>query len=342
MANQRGFNLIDLLIGVAISLIGLLAVATVLIDFNKQRNTTTQTLEAQNNGTMALYLLERDLTPSGYGLMSIQDCTAINWYYAGGVRTPLTTLPVKITDGGASSDSVEIQYGVSNTGVPSVLSTQAQTFFGDPISVASIVGFNAGDVIVADAGSTGGTCEIFQVSGVNTVARTISLATGAGYPYNATSQPAGWTLVQPNNVIVNLGNFTGKRYSVATGNLQVGAFPSYATTTLVDGIVFMKAQYGLDTDLNGTVDNWVSGATAIDNTTAKQVIAIRVGIVARSPLYEKNAVDAPTVLCVLPDTTTGTCPASSTSKAEYTVPDAHYRYKVYYTIIPLRNAIWGQ
>jgi type IV pilus assembly protein PilW len=364
MRAQRGFNMVDLMVGLAISLFGLLAVAKVLIDFNKQRNTTTQSLEAQSNGTMALYLIERDLTQAGYGLMSIQDCSAIYWYYGGTAKTlttvppALTTLPVKITDGGTGSDSLEVQYGASSIGVPSVLATDNQASFGNPIAVASIVGLNADDLILADAN---GQCAIYQVASVNTVARTLALTAGSSYPYNPGSSPGtGWGLIAPNNVIVTLGSasttsarkFIDRRYTISAGALQAADFPTYGGVNLVDGIVMMKAQYGMDTNLDGTVDQWVDGGTAIDNTNVKQVIAIRIGILARNELYEKDAVDAPATVTLLPAIsgittmaapTAGACSADATTREVICgIPDTHYRYKTYYTIIPLRNVIWGR
>ena len=114
---QGGFNLVDLMIGVVISMFAMLAVAVVFRDFGKTRNTEVQAIESQSNGTMALYLIERDLGQAGYAMMRLQNCPFINWYYngTGYYNTPygttnlpgtnnvaLTTLPVRIVDGGAA------------------------------------------------------------------------------------------------------------------------------------------------------------------------------------------------------------------------------------------------
>ena len=126
----------------------------------------------------------------------------------------------------------------------------------------------------------------------------------------------------------------------------------------------IRAQYGIDTALpnpavaatatapngDGMVDAWVdaraSGDPSIDKTpnhpafgTASpssiaagwgRVNAIRVAVVVRSAAFEKDEV----------------APGSITlwnGGAVYTVPagDArHYRYKVYQTIVPIRNLVW--
>ena len=131
LRKQGGFNLIDLLIGMVIGIFGMLAVAVVFRDFGQARNTQVQASESQTNGTMALYLIERDLGQAGYGMMGLQNCAFINYHNGtsnfydtpyGAATLPgigtiaLTTLPVRIVDGGAFSDAIEIQYANSNSG----------------------------------------------------------------------------------------------------------------------------------------------------------------------------------------------------------------------------------
>jgi type IV pilus assembly protein PilW len=348
MFNQRGFSLIEMMVGIAIGLVGMLAVTQVLVTFNQNRNATTQTMESQNNGTMALYVLERDLTQAGYGLMSIQSCATINWYYNGtafnGVPgatppTTLTTLPVKITDGGAASDTIDVQYAKSSSGVPATL-ISGQSTYPQGIVVASVVGIETGNLVVADVS---GVCTLYSVysasvaNGVNTVTRSLARDTNLYNPLNAPAP--GWNQVQPNNTLINLGSsFVGKRYSISASGMDASAFPTYTVSTLVDGIAFMKAEYGRDTNADGAVDVWSSGAWVPDNTTANQVIALRIGIVARST--EKIAVNAPSSFMLLPEIKDA-AGVTIGAQVAYTPPDVSYRYKSYYTVIPLRNVIWN-
>lgn len=339
---HSGFTMIDLLIGLAIGLMGLLAVTQVMLTFNQQRNTAVQLMESQNNGTMALYLLERDLGQAGYGLMNLQNCSQIQWYY-GALQGPLSPLPVWIQDGGTGSDTLNIQYANATSGAPVAIITQPQTAYADPYTLGTIVGFNVGDVVVANVSNT---CTMSQVTAINNVNFTIAHAVDpvdpGVTPYNTTTQPAGatggWNVATAQSLLVNVGSFVGKRYSIANERLQMGGFPGYAGNTLVDGIVFMKAQYGFDSNGDGAINSWSDGTTVVNNTNSGNVLAIRVGIVARSPLYEREVIDAPTTLTVLPAPTS---PVGG-SAVTYTVPDRHYRYKVYSTIIPLRNVIWGR
>lgn len=129
-----------------------------------------------------------------------------------------------------------------------------------------------------------------------------------------------------------------------------------AAPVLVDDIMFIKAQYGLSSSAGSTaVATWASAddlaTTGYDSTKASRIVAVRVGVVARSPLLEKDTItDAPATLSVLPPIT-GTSSVASPSAGNCvtdtatwevlcTVPDTHYRYRSYSTIIPLKNVIW--
>ncbi len=348
MTMQKGFSIVEMMVGVTLGLLGMLAVSGVLVSFNSNRNATTQTMESQNNGTMALYLMERDLTQAGYGLMSIQDCPTINWYYNGSLQTPLTTLPVRITDGAAAADSLQVQYAKSTAGVPATQITQNQNALGDSLFAASIVGLVSGNLVVADVA---GACTLYAVTAVdkNPASPTYgSLAHANTNSYNPATNPGtGWDMVQVGNTLANLGSdpqlnlvsrFISKRYSISASGLEAATFPTYSSSPLVDNIVFMKAQYGRDTNGDGVVDLWSSGAWIPDNTTANQVIALRIGIVARST--EKIAINAPASFTLLPELkdAAGTVIGAEVS---YTPPDTTYRHKSYSTIIPLRNVIWN-
>jgi type IV pilus assembly protein PilW len=349
MTHQKGFNLIEMLIGLTIGLIGLLAVSQVFVTFNKQRNTATQTMEAQSNGSLALYLVERDLTMAGFGLMNIQDCALIQWYWNPpgctgancGLQNPISTQPVVVTAGATADDSdqIQINYAQATSAAPGSLVAQDQLAYGDAYRLASTAGFAVGDMIVADVG---GSCTLGKTTDKDDTALTLTHA--ASNEFNTTTRPGGatggWEVAPANSLLVNLGSYISKRYRISADSLQLASFPQTGTySTLVEGILFMKVQYGLDDGSNGgvaddgSVDQWAVSTTAITNTS--RLLAMRVGIVARSPLYEKEAVDAPTTLTVLPAITNG-------AAVDWDVPDEHYRYKAYNTIIPLRNVIWGR
>jgi len=80
------------------------------------------------------------------------------------------------------------------------------------------------------------------------------------------------------------------------------------------------------------------------------VLAVRVALVARSSQYEKSEVTASEPEWNLGSAATVTGSANCTSvsgskcltlKISNLVDWKHYRYKVYDTVIPLRNVLWN-
>ena len=60
-AHQTGFTLVELMVGLALALITTVIVAQVMWAAEGNRRTTTQGSDAQVNGALALYTLQRDL-----------------------------------------------------------------------------------------------------------------------------------------------------------------------------------------------------------------------------------------------------------------------------------------
>ena len=77
------------------------------------------------------------------------------------------------------------------------------------------------------------------------------------------------------------------------------------------------------------------------------MLAVRVAVVARSAQYEKEEVtstnplwDVGTAIAIAG---TATCGASKclSLKVDYLTDWKHYRYRVFDTVIPLRNMLWN-
>ena len=118
MRQQRGFNLVELMIGLTISLMGLAAVASMMMTFSKNRGSVAQTQAAQDNGVMALYRLERDISQAGYGLMDLQGCTPtiVN---GDGTNPSFSPLPISIGFVGTGvSDTILVQGTNPVSGIP--------------------------------------------------------------------------------------------------------------------------------------------------------------------------------------------------------------------------------
>ncbi|MEY4754671.1 MAG: hypothetical protein RJA44_2346 [Pseudomonadota bacterium] len=229
------------------------------------------------------------------------------------------------------------------------------------------VGNAVGDLVLAVPPDTAGSwCSLFTISSLPTVTKTVNgssvtlltnrivHAVGTDWPWNHDTGT-----IFPGNVatdvsyaagsfLVNLGQLTYRRYEIsANGVLQMRSYNS-ATGAVSDpvelypNIVSLQASYGRDTDGDRQIDSW----SATSPTTAaqwSQVLAIRLALVARSAQAEKT--DIATTDPALP-TTPGWRPDGVTR--EFIPVDLNgkvsdwkrYRYKVFETVVPLRNMIW--
>jgi type IV pilus assembly protein PilW len=334
-----------MMIGITVGMLGMLAVSTVFVSFNKHRTVETSLMEAQSNGAMALYLLERDLDRAGYAFMELQGCTCT--YVSGGGATltsnpafcerrpsdvlvhAQSAIPLFITDGGNQSDSIFIQYGTPGGGLPISQVLTKQNDVSDDFQLKSIAGITVNDKLVMNRG---GACALYQATDFSGSLKTVVHAQNTINP-DPTAWPAvGYDTAFPDDQLINLGQYVSKNFHVdeAAAQLLENTGPQYDNDTpVVENIVYLKAEVGIDTDGDKRVNSWSKPASITDYGA---VAAIRVGVVARSQATENDSPTAAT-LEVLPAITGG-------AKQDYTVPDRKFRYKVYYTIIPLRNMLW--
>jgi len=336
--HQAGFTLVEIMVGLAIGMLATLIIIQVISVFEAQKRTTTGTADAQTNGSIALYNLGRELQLAGYALMPVVnsplECTILNISGVADATTPNRLSPVAITD--ATSDSITIRYGNSPTGgVP------IQITMGTPTAFDATVNDNfscpAGDTAVAIS-ADGTTCNMTAVT--SSVATTVTLAHAV-------------TGVE----LACLGNWNEVTYSVANSNL-VRTDATGAATPTVAGIVNLQAQYGISNSVNSNqVTQWVDatgGWAAPSVANRNRIKAIRIAVVARNQKLEMNDVtgacssitaSAPAGTCAWEGSTASPAPTLDlgTDAEGNAVPDwQRFRYRVFETIIPLRNVIWSK
>jgi type IV pilus assembly protein PilW len=159
--------------------------------------------------------------------------------------------------------------------------------------------------------------------------------------------------LKPNSYLINLGQpakFIYRSYSVGANGLSVLMFNAGTGGTssqdIYSGIVSLQAVYGKAlgaTDpLQASV--WNADDPALDTADSSgavikgwsRVVAVRIAVVARSQQYEKTEV-TPSLPQWHPDGVTATDLKIDTSTS---TDWKHYRYKVYESVVPLRNMIW--
>ena len=366
--DQRGFTLIELLVGLALGLIASLAIFTTITSFETQRRTTGGGADMQQNGLLSLYSIEQDIRTAGFGLIDASTtpgslpCTTINAYNPAGV---FRSAPVRITDGGAGNDSLAINQLNSDTGgiitggggVVKVNTTVPAGSVPSSIPLNTNWAIKANDFILVS--QPGLACTLLKVSasdhtnptgGVTVATSSVGATTPAfpGYAANA--------------VVINLG---ANPPTLATTQYQINdrfdlmrSEDGGATwNTIASNIVAVAAQYGVADAGSQPVTCWTnatgnacSGTDWSNPTTAEvqRIKAIRVAIVARSAQRDnqRNAGGVCTTTTASP--TSWVQPVTSPVSSPAPVIDLStpadwrcYRYKVYQTIIPIRNVIWG-
>jgi len=334
---QRGFGLVEILVAMVIGLLVIMLTYNLYAINEGQKRTVTFANSALENASYAALLIGRDVAAAGSGIAS--SATALDRC------AMLRPAPVVITAGASAvePDSLTVFYGGSaSLSTPGVLlsnSTIAGTN-GDPYQVASPVGFSANDVIVAVQG-TDCTLSTINAGGVS-VSDTSGIATITHTP---SSGNMGTSYLAVNASLVNLGPAAALgnvAYTVdpATSVLQTrNLLPApTAATPVANGIVNVKAQFGLDTAGTGTVDTWqeATGAWSAANLPAqplavlRQIRAVRIAVVARSSQYERDVVtDGPLLMF------------DGTVSMDLTADQQHYRYRTIETTVPLRNPVWN-
>ena len=355
VAGQRGVGLMEVMISIVIGMLLVLVIYQVYEVSEGQKRTITSGSDAQQNASYGLYVLGHDISMGGNGIAS--SASALD------TCALLRPIPVLIEAGADDNtpDSITVLYGGSHTLSTPVQLKQNATG-AEPYVVPGPVAFSAHptdankvDVVVAVQGTT---CTI---STVNPGGIAVDGTTGfTTITHTPVAGPTGATYNAVTATLVNLGQpgAMGKiaytvdttTYALRTQSLLPTAGP---VTPVINDVVNLKAQYGLDTDADGSIDVWqdATGAWSAANlplpatplATLQQIRAVRVAIVTRSTQYEKEPIVAGTPPGMADGKIGMFCEPAPTCAFTMTLStdDQHYRYRVLETSIPLRNALWN-
>jgi type IV pilus assembly protein PilW len=276
-----------------------------------------------------------------------------------------------IEAGGAAPDRVTFYAGSAPGGTPT-LRLLKDYAAGTQISVDNkTYGFLPGFVIVVAPEQPGSDCSLAQISGISADSDgpLLDIAQDQAYRYNS----GGLGLTYPRGAarVFNLGsadNLSFHTWSVSDGYLQLKATglggSSNTPATVADNIVSLKAQYGFDTRAGAAfqptaglrVGTW--SATIIDADGSgvvgdagdyQRLAAVRLAVVARGKNVEHVAAGATcTSTSAKPVVFAAAEPAGVTAVpltvdvgvAGDSVDWRCYRYRVFETVVTLRNASW--
>lgn len=376
-AGAAGFSLIELMIGMAIGLLCTLVIASVLTAAEGNRRGTTSGSDAQIAGNLALYALQTEMGAAGYGFASESNAVgcALSAQFNGApaAALPPVLAPVTITAGPAqgsdtvrvlaSSKTIDVNAATfSNVGftVPQRVITPFYTPGMQTVNVRSIVSYTVGDLVVLVT-SPGQPCELFQVTGLPAAGAAPQLVRADQPPWNSVGFPTstayapctlqlgceGGAPFNPAGAfVVNLGRILDRQFTVVDDRLVLSELNSTtldrAERDLQSGVVMMKAYYGHDTDADGAVDRY-DKVTPINQVGWQSVLSVKVAVVARAGQYERDEVTTAGPLWRVGSAAAvdGSieCGDSRCIQLDLSaLPDwKHYRYKVYDTVVALRN-----
>ena len=286
--------------------------------------------------------------------------------------TPLAAAVIE--SNGADPDRISLYAASSLSGTGTLRLTTTYTA-GSELAVDRVpYGFARNDLIVVAPETPGGKCALAEISSDPSILAAPPAAQGvsvaiAGTRFNRAS--LGATYQGGIARMFNLGpadSLAFHTWSVAGGLLQLRAADlagaTAAPSTVIDNVVSIKAQYGFDLRLAGAFDpeagmqvsRWSSVMIDADGDGSvggaadyQRIAALRIAVVARSKAPERPAAGAAcSTTTALPVVFAGAGPAAvaavsiavNVAVAGDPVDWKCYRYRVFETIVPLRNAAW--
>jgi len=377
---QRGVSLLELMVGLVVGLVCVLIIVQVQTLWDARKRSVAAGNDAQINGTIGAFSLDRDLRLAGYGFGSaggdplksetnLMDCTvnAVNTTLAV-QNISFRLAPVEIVRETGKPDEIHVLYGNSSYFVSAqpILSSTDETNV-----MKSREGFRVGDRAIAGSNTASGkTCHLVEITGLSlTDSDTLEHKAGATYTAQTGNKIASMNKTGgtgsdiTSGFMFNLGPVpaltvwkvnptrqTLTRYNKLTEN------PSAASDVVTD-VVSLKAQYGYDASGDGIIGTgeWYDTLPALSDYS--RLLAVRFGLLIRSRQYERpNTQTSPPVpvtasaptwangsIAFAMKNVDGTDDSGASAINSETAANnwRNYRYRVYDTVVPLRNMIWG-
>ncbi len=355
---QRGAGLVEIMVGIVIGLVAILVIYQVFNVSEGLRRNTTGVGDAQQNGLLSSFALGIELANAGNGISAsaqkLFDCSNLSSDPTKSYRP----VPALITAGGSANtpDEFSVFYSASPSlvtpvpfgTVPTTYAPGADFVVQSPLPGA-LNAFKVGDMVIAMTNTKDPATSLCARSVITAVTGPV----GEFVTLKHTLKDGATVSFTSESLLLNLGpeaRVQRVRYYVdpATNVLYSQNLfrPDLPPVPLASGVINMKAQYGVDTDNDGYLDDWVSASeagwdavTLMSGAATKveqlsSIKAIRVAIVTRSEQFDKHAGALAHTLfnCATPP-----CDGA----IDVTAP-GQWRYRVYETIVPLRNVIWNK
>ena len=279
-----GFSIVELMVSIVIGLLALAFATKLVVSGESNKQAALGGSDAMQNGVLALFSIERELSQAGWGLNDplINGCdtrfvdtgkyTLMTAMRDGAPVTPLAPVVIDAVAGGSDRISINSGTSFSNTGMVKLSGN-----YGNGASIdidRAPYGFNGtatvvagGDVIVVAPELQGSArCAISQVSAVVEPGtpggqNKLLIASGGVNRYSDGTLGVGYTVKDTGGRVFNLGpasNLSFHTWSLNNGFVMLRATNLAGTSetpaAVTDNIVAIKAQYGLDQRIGAAFD----------------------------------------------------------------------------------------
>jgi type IV pilus assembly protein PilW len=348
---QRGFSLIDIMVGLIIGMIAVLVIYQVFAASEGIKRNTTSVGDAQQNGLLSSFMMTVEIANAANGLAAAQQdlMTCAPAASVAAFATSWRPIPLLITDGGGTPtnplpDQFIVTYSTANRIILPAPFTANAPASNPTYTVQSPQGFQQNDLIVAIAKDGSGHCAVSRITGAvpapDALGQVVIPQTGAPFAFTEASTLFNMgpsTTAQRALYDVASEVLRGTSLLDANGAPDAGAVPN----PIASNIVMMKLQYGIDANGDGLLDTWVSATgpwadvalLAAPATTLNQIKAIRIGIVAKGEQYDKDL--------AAQDTANGQRTWKLFDNTITGPIELGFRYRTYEMVVPVLNTIWN-
>lgn len=324
LKNKQGNILAEMLVGLSISLLTLLAVAVINIFFEKQNNNNKNLERTLSNASSAFYALKIDAKNAGFGLnltSSLFGCEIDNTLIP---SNKFKMLPAYID---RTNSKPELFFNSGSSYLSTIPSLLTKVSSGSTLNLSSAFAYQKNDYI-AISPAVSNKCGLFKMVSDPDTDNIISVnATANNYSANS----------YVNNFGKNPHFF---KYSVDNNyNLIKTDLLNGQVSLILSNVVDIGVKYGISNGTGTGTMSWVDNIDPTDVNKFKLLRAIKLAILVRSPAFEgaNN--------CEVTDSSTKFYWGDSNQDL-LTIPNTSdarcYRYRVLTTTIPLKNMVYNK
>jgi type IV pilus assembly protein PilW len=373
-AAARGFSLIELMVAVAIGLIVTLAAASVMQRAEGGKRTTVTTNDVNQTASYLGYAMDRTLRSAGSGYVQraqqafgcqlraqlsgstiLPRATAWPVPFASLPTTPRLA-PVVIHASASASGSDVLAVMTGNAGYSEAASTvMPASVMSGQLRLRNTLGLRGDDLVLLHDTAAGCVLEQVQAGFAGTEDQVLPFA--GAYAAGTVDGVDITTLGTVESIqLISLGNAAAQNrpefqfIGVGANNtlfsydlLRLGVDDT--PVPIADGVVELRALYGVDSNGDGLIDTWQSPSatgwtaaalqdgSAAAQTNLRRIMAVRVGLVLRAALVERDNV-APASLTLFAD-----LPTAVQRTHTITTANQRNRHRVIEVTVPLRNIL---